>query len=322
MEYGKIRGIDKPISRLIHGTVMINSKELDKSFALLDEVLALGCTAFDTAHVYGKGDNERTIGKWVNERGVREKVVIVGKGAHPYDGRDRVTPEDIASDIRESLERFGFDRIDLYLLHRDNPAVPVGPLVEVLNEHAAAGRIGAFGGSNWSHERIAEANVYAEKHGLAPFAFSSPNFSLAEQIKPPWEGCLSLSGPGGEAARAWYRKTGMPLLTWSSIAGGFFSGRVKSSAPERAQEAMPAWNVPAYCCERNYRRLARVEELAQEQGVSVPQIALAYVMSRPLDIFALVGCESGAEFKGCMGACAIRLTESEMAWLDLRQDER
>src|SRR5688500_17769464 len=116
MKYGHIDGVENPISRLVQGTVMVSSERLDECFELLDGVFELGGNAFDTAHVYGSGDNERTVGQWVNSRGVRENVVILGKGAHPYGGRNRVTPADISQDIAESLERFGFEKIDLYLL--------------------------------------------------------------------------------------------------------------------------------------------------------------------------------------------------------------
>ena len=163
--------------------MMVNSKQLEEGFSFMDAVLEQGCTTFDTAHVYGGGDNERSVGRWVRERGVRDRVVILGKGAHHNQDRQRVTPYDITSDLHDSLARFQFDYIDLYLLHRDDPSQPVGPIVEILNEHKRAGKINAFGGSNWSVSRIQEANAYAETHGLEGFTASSPNFSLAEQVQ-------------------------------------------------------------------------------------------------------------------------------------------
>ncbi len=201
MQYGQVPGVTKPISRLVQGTVMVGSDHLDESFALLDEIRALGCTTFDTGHVYGNGDNERTVGYWVRDRGVREDVVIIGKGAHHNQDRRRVTPYDIKADVADSLARFQFDYIDLYLLHRDDPNVPVGPIVETLNEELNAGRINAFGGSNWDYRRVEAANEYAAQHGLTPFAAASPNFSLAIQVQEPWDNCISVSGPAGEEAR-------------------------------------------------------------------------------------------------------------------------
>ena len=316
MDYGHIPGVDKPISRLVQGSIMLRSDDLDRSFALLDAVFAQGCTAFDTAHGYGGGDCERVLGRWLSARGVRDQVVIVDKGAHPYDGRNRVTPADIASDLGESLERLGVEAIDLYLLHRDDPGVPVGPIVEALNEHRRASRIRAFGGSNWSVERIQAANAYAAAHGLAPFAASSPNLSLAEQVRPPWEGCLSLSGPQGRPARAWYAASKMPLLCWSSLAGGFFSGRFRCDNLDSFESYLDKLCVETYCVEANFARLDRARALAQRKGASVPQIALAYVLSQPLDVFALVGCQSGDEFRENAAACAIRLAPAELEWLE------
>jgi aryl-alcohol dehydrogenase-like predicted oxidoreductase len=251
---------------------------------------------------------------------VRDKVVIIGKGAHHNEDRQRVTPFDITADLYDSLARFKFDHIDLYLLHRDDPSVPVGPIVEVLNEHRAGGRIHAFGGSNWSHERIRAANEYAAAHGLVPFIASSPNFSLAEQFQAPWLNCISISGLAGQAAREWYQQTQMPLFTWSSLAGGFFSGRFTRDNLASFDSYLDKLCVQSYCYEANFKRLDRAQQLAEEKGLSLPQIALAYVMSQPLNIFALVGCQTGAEFKANVEASQVKLTPAETAWLELKSD--
>ncbi|MCC7354039.1 MAG: aldo/keto reductase [Anaerolineae bacterium] len=322
MRYGQVPGINKPVSRLVQGTLMINSKKLDESFALLDAIYALGCTAFDTAHVYGNGDGERTLGRWVRERGLHDRVVIITKGAHHNQDRNRVTPFDITSDLYDSLARLKLDYVDLYLLHRDDPAVPVGPVVEVLNEHQRAGRIHAFGGSNWAHTRIAAANEYAKAHGLIPFVASSPNFSLAEQFKEPWSGCISIGGARGQEARAWYTQDQVAIFSWSSLAGGFFSGRFTRDNLASFTSGLDGLCVHSYCYEDNFRRFDRARVLAQEKGLTVPQIALAYIFSQPLNLFALVGCNSGDEFRENSAALEVRLTPAEAAWLDLRSETR
>jgi len=322
MEYGTIAGIDKPVSRLVQGTVMLTEEDLPGSLALLDAVYDHGCTTFDTAHGYGAGACERVLGQWVKSRGVRDEVTILGKGAHPYDGRERVTPEDITSDLHDSLTRQGSEYIDLYVLHRDNPSVPVEPIVEVLNEHKRAGKIGAFGGSNWSTARIAEANEHAVGNGLEPFTVSSPNYSLAVQIKPPWEGCLSISGPAGEEEREWCIEQGMPVFPWSSLAGGFFSGRFRRDNLDSFETYLDKLCVESYCGEENFQRLDRVEELGERYGLSIPQVAMAYVMSQPLDVYALVGCRTGDEFGMNAAVLGQKLAADELAWLDLGSDER
>src|SRR5688572_12103474 len=225
VDYGRIPGIEKPISRVVQGSVMLGGDRA-ASFALLDAVYAAGGTAIDTARHYGDAI-ESTIGRWIKERRLREAIAIVGKGAHHTPARQRVTPADIAADLDASLRQLRVEAIDLYLLHRDDPGVPVGPIVAALDGHRRAGKILAYGGSNWSVARIQEANAYAAAHGHAPFAASSPNFGLAVWRQPPWANCVTISGPDGEAARAWYAEQGMPVIPWSSLAGGFFSGRFR-----------------------------------------------------------------------------------------------
>ena len=322
MNYSHIPGIDKPISRLVQGTMMINTRELDKSFALLDAVYELGGRIFDTAHVYGNGDSERALGRWLADRGLREEIVILGKGAHHNQDRKRVTPFDITAHLHDSLARLQVDYIDLYLLHRDDPTKPIGPLVEVLNEHLQAGLIRAFGGSNWTYERLQEANAYAEAHNLVPFAASSPNYSLADQKKEPWPDCITISGPGQQGARDWYAKTQMPLFTWSSLAGGFFTGRFNRHNLDTFTDYFDQVCLEAYCYEDNFQRLDRARTLAQEKGVTIPQIALAFVLNQPLNIYTIVGCRTGDEFKDNLEASTLTLSEAELAWLDLQQESR
>ena len=322
MQYGHLPGIDKPISRLVQGTVMIGSREPEKSFALLDAVFELGCNTFDTANTYGGGDNERTVGRWIREGGIRDKVVIIGKGAHPKGSGPRVTPLDITADLHQSLSRFRTEYIDLYLLHRDDPTAPVSGIVGILNEHLKAGRIRAFGGSNWSHERIAQANEYARKKDLTPFVASSPNLSLAVQRQAPWEGCVSISGPEGATAREWYEQEGIALFPWSSLGGGFFSGRFTRDNLDTFTEGLPKLCVECYCTEENFRRIDRVRELADDKGLSVPQVALAWVLNQPMEIFPLVGCATGDEFKTNVKALDVKLTPQEIAWLDLQAEKR
>ncbi|MEO8392995.1 MAG: aldo/keto reductase [Chloroflexota bacterium] len=316
MEYGQIEGVNKPISRLVQGTLMTSSERLEEGFALLDAVFAEGCTTFDTAHVYGSGDNERTVGRWIRERGIREKVVLLGKGAHHNADRQRVTHYDIEADLHDSFARFGFDYIDIYILHRDDPSQPVGPIVEVLNQYQASGNIGIFGGSNWSHKRIEEANEYAYAHNLKPFTASSPNFSLAAQHEPPWPNCISIAAEQGKDAREWYKTQHMALFTWSSLAGGFFSGRFRRDNLKGFDAYFDKLAVTSYCYEDNFQKLDRAEQLAKQYKMTLPQIALAYVMSQPLNIFALVGCANVGEFRDNAAALALKLTPDQLAWLE------
>jgi aryl-alcohol dehydrogenase-like predicted oxidoreductase len=322
MQYAHIAGIDKSISRLVQGTMMLNLAERDPNFVLLDAVYELGCRTFDTAHGYSRGDSERVLGQWLKEHGLREEIVLITKGAHHNQDRKRVTPFDITSDLFDSLARLQTDYIDLYLLHRDDPTVPVGPIVEILNEHHQAGRIRTFGGSNWSIERLREANDYAATHDLKPFIASSPNYSLADQRQSPWPDCITISGPKNETARAWYVETQMPLFTWSSLAGGFFSGRFSRDNVNSFDNYFDKLCAECYGSAENFKRIDRAQSLAAEKGLSLPQVALAFVLNQPLNIFTLVGCRSGEEFKVNAVAADLKLSPQELAWLDLKSETR
>ncbi|MBD03784.1 MAG: aldo/keto reductase [Gemmatimonadetes bacterium] len=323
MEYGQPEWSTKRISRVLHGTIMLNEREMEKGFELLDAVWAAGITSFDTAALYGGGTCERVLGRWMEERGVREEAFVLGKSCHHSGDRKRVTSFDIAADLADSLARQRAGYHDLHLLHRDDPDVEVGIIVDALNEQLDAGRIRAFGGSNWTTSRIEAANEYAYKKGLTGFVASSPNYSLADEKEVPWEGCLSISGPGKADDRAWYASQKMPLFTWSSIARGFFSGQLTRDNAESLRGEMDGSSVTSYWHEDNWQRLDRVHELAAEKGTSVAQIALAWVLQDPeLDIYALVGARTPAEADNNTAVFDIALSSQERDWLDLRRDYR
>ena len=235
--------------------------------------------------------------------GLREQVVIIGKGAHT----PNCFPEFITSQLAESLERLQSDYVDLYLMHRDNPEVPVGEFVECLNEHIRAGRMRAFGGSNWSLDRVAAANEYAREHGLVGMSAVSNNFSLARMVDPVWAGCIAASDP---ASRAWFTQMQIPLLSWSSQARGFFTDR---AGPDKRDDAEL---VRGWYAEDNFARRARAYELAAKKGVQPINISLAYVLTQPFPTFALIGPRTVAETESSFGALGVELTGGEVGWLE------
>ena len=213
MKYRRFEPLDCELSQLVLGTTVYRDEREDAPLELLDAWLELGGTIIDTGREYGMA--ERIVGRWLRDRGVGDEMAILSKGAHQDAVRRRVTPADIAADLHESLAELGRDAIDLYLLHRDDPAVPVGPIMESLNEHRQAGLIRAFGASNWTTERLAEANAYAAAHGLEGFSCASPSLNLARQNEPAWPDCLSAADV---ESRGWYTRTGLPLFAWSAQA--------------------------------------------------------------------------------------------------------
>ena len=302
MKYGHIPGVEKPVSRVVMG--VDNQVTMPPAAVMLDDFFEQGGNCFDSAYIYAGGKCEQILGQWVKNRGIREQVVLLDKGAHT----PNCTPEKLTSQLLVSLERLQTDYVDIYMLHRDNLEVPVDEFVSVLNEHKAAGRIRAFGGSNWSIERVEAANKWAAEHGLTGFAAISNNFSLARMVDPVWAGCISASDA---ASRAWLTKTGIALMPWSSQARGFFTGRAHPddhSDPEL---------VRCWYSDDNFRRLERTNALAKERGVLPINIALAYVLSQPFPTFPLIGPRTLSETRTSLPALDIALTPSELRWLNL-----
>jgi predicted dehydrogenase/aryl-alcohol dehydrogenase-like predicted oxidoreductase len=301
MKYGRVEGVAKPVSRIVMGTILEGASITSPHAHLLfDDFYEHGGNAFDTAWVY---NTERYLGQWLRNRGLREQVVVIGKGAAtPY-----CTPEGIDTQLRESLDRLQSDYFDICLLHRDNLDVPIGELVDCLNGHLRAGRIRAFGGSNWTLERVAAANRYAKRKGCIGFAAISDNFSLARMVAPVWPGCVAVSDP---KSRAWLKRNKMPNFAWSSQGRGFF--RDDTRVDNRADTEL----VRCWFSDDNFRRLERARELGRRKGVPAINIAAAYVLGQPFPSFALIGPRTFAEGRSALGALDVELTPAEVRWLD------
>jgi aryl-alcohol dehydrogenase-like predicted oxidoreductase len=312
MLYRYFAPLQRELSRLVLGTMVLDPEHPALTFEMLDAWRAAGGNVVDTAHIYRSGGSEREIGRYLQERGGREELVILTKGAHHNADRRRVTPEDITCDLRDSLARLKTDYVDLYLLHRDDPDVPVGPIIEALNEHRRAGRILAFGASNWTPARLTEANNYAASQGLEGFTLSSPHLSLAVPSGEIWTGCVDARDP---ESLAWYARTQMPLFAWSSQARGFFSG---AFTPENVENETV---VRVYYSEGNWERLRRARELGERKSFSAIQVSLAWVLHQPFPVFPLVGPATLDELDSCVRALDLQLSPEEMRWLNLQPAE-
>ena len=314
--YGKIPGLEEPVSRMIFGTAigpMIEGKNADE---LLDAAFAKGINTFDTARGYGRA--EESLGGWMKRRDNREQVVVISKcGNCDSDGSVCVNRKVIETELAESLQALQTDYIDIYLLHRDDPKTPVSEMIDALNELQKEGKIKVFGVSNWAHERIEEANRYAKEHQLQGFSVSSPHFGLAEQIADPWGGnCVTITGKQNKAARNWYQENQMPIIAYSSLARGLMAGRIKSSQEVQAAEILDPFCVKGYVCHDNFERLARCEELAEKKGCTVSQIALAWMFRQDLNIYVLVSTTRAFRLEENLRAFTVNLSEEENRYLN------
>ena len=298
MEYGTIPHVDKPISRILCGTDWLAGSDQDVAWAALDAFWELGGRTFDTAEIYGQ--NSALFGKWLHARGHASDVVFFDKGCHPRDGRRRVTFEDMGADIAKNHTSLGVDYTDLFVLHRDDESVPVGEIVEWRNHYRNEGLIGAFGGSNWTVERIAAANAYAAEHGIQAFSLNNPNLTLAHASHPLWDDCVTID----EAGRAWHEAEQFPLFSWASMARGYFAHTTDA-------DVISAFDNPT-----SQGRRERAEQLGAEHGVSAMTVAMGWVLAQPFPVFALAGLRTAEQAADTLKGLELALTPEQARWLE------
>lgn len=294
-----VPGTSHSVSKLILGTVPIHIDRYEHAAGLLDAFWELGGNAFDLAHIYHGGGGHRALSQWLKERGLRDQAVLYDKGCHPY-GMPRVTPEFIEADMREDLERLDLPHVEFWAFHRDDRNVPVGPLVDKLNELKKRGWVDHWGGSNWHVDRIKEFNAYAAETGQQGFTVNNPNLSLATVNEPMWADCHTI--PSDE--RAWHTETQFPLFSWSAGGGGWFA-YVDSDDVTRV-----------YANEENRKRRQRAEELGKKFGATANQVALAWTLAQPYPVWALVGPANVDQLKANAEATQIQLTPDDVRWLE------
>ena len=316
-----IEGINKRLSRPALGTAFYRLESRDTWFGILDDFLEQGGTVIDTGRRYG--ESEEVVGLWMESRGVRDRMVVSTKGGHGDFhglGRNEFTVT-IEAELTTSLERLGTEQVDLYMLHRDSPTVPVAEIMDCLNAQLNRGRIGALGASNWEYDRVVEANQYACDHNLKGFSVVSNSIALAMPTEPFLSGLVYAR----KADERWHQQTGVPLIVWSSQARGFFTGRFTPemrTAATNVQDAFTARMVEVYGTDDNFERLRRAAELGETKGgYSATQIALAWLLHKPFPLLPIVGPHNRAELKSCFQAVSVQMTRQEAQWLNLEGED-
>lgn len=275
---------------------------------------AAGGNCFDTAHCYcfwipgqGAGSSERALGACIRRHGDAGKASIITKGGHPaqeplYPRPDAyMAPHVIGRDIEESLERLGVAAIDLYFLHRDDTRMPVDEIIDMMSGHVAAGRIRAFGGSNWSTTRLEAANAWAAANGKPRMVASQPEFNLAWQNRTPATGDPAVRYLTDDDI-AWHGTSGLPVVCYSPTAGGYFG-----SGGERAASV---YDNPV-----SRERLRRATEVAAGLGVTVNQVALAWVMQQRFPVIPILGTASEEHLQDGLGAVGGILSGEQARWI-------
>ena len=283
MEYRKLNHTDLMVSPICLGTVNYDTAVLSKadSKRQLSQFIEMGGNFVDTAHIYGAWEpgctsrSELAIGEWLQETGRRDELVLASKGAHPEWGRmdvPRVSPRHIEKDLDESLGYLGTDFIDLYFLHRDDPEVPVGAIIDCLDEACRQGKIRYYGCSNWKLPRIREAAAYAAAKGSAGFVVNQLMLSLADInfYNLPDKTFVLMDGETMD----YQASTGMNAMAYMSIAKAYFTRRHQG-------EDLPEGVSSVYGSPSNdaiYRKALPTVEGGQ---YSFMDLSLLYLMAEP-----------------------------------------
>lgn len=261
----------------------------EAAFDFMDAYVDIGGNFIDTARVYGdfvtpkNGESEKVVGRWMDARGNRDRLFLSTKGGHPPlndMNAGRLSRDEIRSDMAASLEALRTDHVDIYWLHRDDAARPVGDIMETLQGLIEDGSTRLIGASNWRPERIEAANAYAAAHGLTPFCANQPQFSLARQMNVE-DPTLT---PMDAETYAMHLRTGMACVPFSSQAKGFFTKLEQLGADGLPDKAKRRFLYP-----ENLEVYRRILEIKERTGLSVGAIALAWLTCQPFPTFPLVG---------------------------------
>ena len=305
----RIPGINKDLSRVVFGCD--NQSDSNHAFAMFDHFFSQGGNVFDTAYIYNEGKSDLYLGSWIDARGLREEVVVLGKGAHTPD----CTPEKIRPQLDETLSRMSASYLDIYCLHRDNEDLPVEGFIDTLNELKDEGLVSVFGASNWSLKRFKEANDYALSTGKEPFTVLSNNFSLAHMNNPVWPGCFSCSE---DDYLKYLTDNQISIFPWSSQARGFFLDTQEFTALAHVADPNREEQDRVWGSADNLERRKRCFDLAEEKDVDPIQMALAFVLNQDFPSFPLIGPRNFFETESSLQATQIEVSSKEISWLNLK----
>jgi len=276
----------------------------DEAFRLLDEAWDLGVTTLDTADAYGGGRSESYIGDWLRTKGsdVRDRVVIVTKTFNPMaEGADRgLSRARIRRQVVTSLERLGVDRLPLYMAHSFDPETPQEETLTAFDELVREGTVGAVGASNFTAEEVAEALELSALEGLTRYEWVQNAFSLLEQ-------------GDRETVFPLCHEHGLGYTPFSPLAGGWLTGKYRRGEPPPpgSRMTMRPEGGEHYRTDATFEALDELEREAQERGVSMAGLSIAWLLHTPDITAVVVGPNRADQLAPVSEALGLRLDEDE-----------
>jgi aryl-alcohol dehydrogenase-like predicted oxidoreductase len=297
---GNFGGIGSKPSLFGKGT----SKE--DAFRLLDAAWDLGIRTLDTADAYGGGRSESYIGEWLATKGpdVRDEIVIVTKTFNPMaEGADKgLSRARIRRQVVTSLERLGVERLPLYMAHAFDPDTPQEETLSAFDELVREGTVGAVGASNFTAEQVAEALELSALEGLTRYEWVQNAFSLLEQ-------------DDRETMFPLCHEHGLGFAPFGPLAGGWLTGKYRrgEAPPPGSRMTLRPEGGEGYRTDATFDALEILEREAQERGVSMAALSLAWLLHVPELTAIVVGPNDVAQFAPVIEALDVRLDPDEHA---------
>jgi aryl-alcohol dehydrogenase (NADP+) len=306
MQYRTLGKTGIKVSPYCLGAMMfgaVGNSDHDDSVRVIHKALDVGINFIDTADFYSHGESEEIVGKAL--KGRRDNVVLATK-AHLPMGDDPNSQGNsrrwITRALEDSLRRLQTDHVDLYLIHRPSPDTDIEETLSVLTDLMRAGKIRAIGSSTFPVSEIIEAQWVAEKRGLARFRTEQPPYSILNR------------GIEREVLPACERY-GMGAMVWSPLAMGALTGKYRKGA-EQPDSARAKFFPKQMFDERRLDAVEKLIPIAEEAGLSLTHMAMAFVMAHPGVTSAILGPRTMAHLDDLLAGAEARLTDDILDRID------
>jgi len=300
MEYVRLGRTGLKVSRICLGCMTYGSKkwrdwvlEEDESRPFIKRALELGINFFDTANVYSLGASEEIVGRALRDM-ARRKEDPNGRG---------LSRKAVMIEIDHSLRRLGMDYVDLYQIHRWDHETPIEETMEALHDVVKAGKARYIGASSMYAWQFAKANHVAEKYGWTPFVSMQPQYNLVyrEEEREMLPYC---------------RDAGIGVIPWSPLARGFLAGNRHLQGGDTTRAKSDDFAKKMYYQPDDFAVADRLAEVAKVHGVPPMQMALAWVLSKPVITSPIVGASKANHLNDAVAALSLKLSEEEAKRLE------
>lgn len=313
MLYSRLGTSGLIVSRLSLGTMTFGTGGGNKAIAktdptaagrILDRAIDAGVNFIDTADVYSEGQSEEMLGQLI--RGKRKELIVAtkagwrsGKPLH----RSGLSAAHLHASIDESLARLGTDYTDVYIAHRNDDQTPLEETLQALDAIVRSGKARYLGVSNWAPWKVAAALELQRANGWAPFTHVQMMYHLLGRgIEQEMTGMLAHYGLG--------------LTAWSPLAGGFLSGKYTRENLADPNFRLSGFDMIPFDKEHGFKLVEQMRGIADAHGVSVAQVALAWLLSKPAVSSVIVGASKIEQLDDNLAAADLALSADELAALD------